>query len=294
MKIIFIHGMNQQNHTAESLKQHWLNIFQQGLSCGKYPLKISDLKIGFPFYGDLLLLHHQQNNIDMNTLLPKTLFHFPLHLQREEKEATEHSEFIPFLPHESISQTLPISEKLALFTAISKDLILKEFTILLNRFPRLHEQLIHRFLIETYLYLSNECFLREVHNRILQTLSPHEQHIVVAHSLGTVIAYNLLYRHPEFKIKNFITLGSPLAFRVVQDKIMHPIIRPAGIQGNWINFYSHDDFLTAFPLSCAPFTFTPPICNHEISTFANRPHEIIGYLQHPDVVQKIIQPLLKR
>lgn len=31
MKIIFIHGMNQQNYNAESLKQHWVDILQQGI-----------------------------------------------------------------------------------------------------------------------------------------------------------------------------------------------------------------------------------------------------------------------
>jgi len=27
MKIIFIHGMNQQNYTAHRLKEHWLKVF---------------------------------------------------------------------------------------------------------------------------------------------------------------------------------------------------------------------------------------------------------------------------
>ncbi|WP_223819344.1 hypothetical protein, partial [Acinetobacter baumannii] len=28
MKIIFIHGMNQQNYTAHRLKEHWLKVFK--------------------------------------------------------------------------------------------------------------------------------------------------------------------------------------------------------------------------------------------------------------------------
>ncbi|MBD0076836.1 hypothetical protein IAF28_19840, partial [Acinetobacter baumannii] len=45
--------------------------------------------------------------------------------------------------------------------------------------------------------------------------------------------------------------------------------------------------LTDFPLSEAPFNFTPPIINQEIFTFANQPHEIVGYLQHHAVVKTI-------
>lgn len=294
MKIIFIHGMNQQNYNAKSLRQHWLNIFKQGLKCSKYPnFNFNTLHIDLPFYGDLLTQYHQQNTLDLNTFLPKTWLNFPLHLHQAQEKSIEHTDFIPFLPHYSVSQNLPISEKLNLFTALAKDLALKEFSILLNHFPKLHEQLIHQFLIETYLYLSNECFLQEVHARILNCMNTSEKYIIVAHSLGTVIAYNLLYRHPEFNIQNFITLGSPLAFRVIQDRIQHPIIRPKGIRGNWLNFYSPDDFLTAFPLTNAPFCFSPPIINQMISTFTNKPHEIMGYLQHPAVIQSIIQPLIK-
>ena len=32
MKIIFIHGMNQQNYNADTLKQFWLDIFKLGIS----------------------------------------------------------------------------------------------------------------------------------------------------------------------------------------------------------------------------------------------------------------------
>ena len=43
-----------------------------------------------------------------------------------------------------------------------------------------------------------------------------------------------------------------------------------------------------FPLSEAPFNFTPPIINQEIFTFANQPHEIVGYLQHHAVVKQLL------
>lgn len=295
MKIIFIHGMNQQHYSAQTLRQHWLQIFQQGLRCSQYSaFCLSTARIEQPFYGDLLTQHHQQNVLDLNTFLPKAWLNFPLHLQQTEQKAIEHSDFIPFLPHDSVSQNLPISARLNLYSALAKDIMLKELSILLNHFPQLHEKLIHQFLIEAYLYLSNECFLREVHARILSCMSAHQKHIVVAHSLGSVIAYNLLHMHPEFQVCRFITLGSPLAFRIIQDKILHPIIRPKGIHGDWMNFYSHDDFLTAFPLSNAPFCFKPAIINQMISTFANKPHEITGYLQHPDVVKSIVEPLQKR
>ena len=43
MKIIFIHGMNQQTYNAESLKQNWLDIFKLGINELHLPVKIENL-----------------------------------------------------------------------------------------------------------------------------------------------------------------------------------------------------------------------------------------------------------
>ncbi|HCK28991.1 MAG TPA: hypothetical protein DHW29_01435, partial [Acinetobacter ursingii] len=62
---------------------------------------------------------------------------------------------------------------------------------------------------------------------------------IVAHSLGTVIAYNLLQQlSKKVKIKRFITLASPLAFRVVQSRLNRPTEQLEALQGDWHNFYS--------------------------------------------------------
>lgn len=162
----------------------------------------------------------------------------------------------------------------------------------LNHYPKLHETLMHKFLIGTYLYLSNPDFMHEVHQRIMFHIHPTKDHIIVAHSLGTVIAYNLLHQFTNFRVHRFITLGSPLAFKVIQEKLNLPISRPPQLHGDWFNFYSPDDFLTTFPLSEAPFNFKPPIINQAITTLIHNPHQITGYLQHPAVIKSIVDALL--
>ncbi len=107
-----------------------------------------------------------------------------------------------------------------------------------------------------------------------------------------MIAYNLLQQlSPQYKIQRFITLGSPLAFKVIQSKLTQPIQSPACLNGDWHNFYSPDDFLTAFPLVNTPFDFQPAILNTSISTFIHSPHQIAGYLQHPAVIKNIVETL---
>lgn len=195
------------------------------------------------------------------------------------------------MPQLNPDKTLNFDQKLNFITALSKDIALRDFAVLINYFPSLHASFLHKFLLETYLYLANPTFMQEVHRCIHHQLHSSKPQILVAHSLGSVIAYNYLLQHPELNIQRFITLGSPLAFRVIQAHLPQPMIRPAAISGDWINFYSHDDFLTAFPLSAASFNFQPAIINQEIRTFVQRPHDIAGYLQHPQVLAAMLELL---
>ncbi len=84
MKIIFIHGMNQQNYTAHRLKEHWLKVFKLGLKQLHCRVNLRDLHIHMPFYGDLMTKYQLSNQLDLNTLLPKTFnFHLPIHLHHQ-------------------------------------------------------------------------------------------------------------------------------------------------------------------------------------------------------------------
>lgn len=293
MKIIFIHGMNQQNYDQPSLKQHWLSAFQTGLRNSRQNIDLNALEVRFPFYGDLLSKHHLYNSLDLETFLPKSIshLHLPFHLKHNTTIVPEQHPCASRLPSINPECSESFTQRLALISALTRDHAFKELALFLNHYPKLHETFIHKFLIETYLYLSNPDFMHEVHHRIMSYLHPELDHIIVAHSLGSVITYNLLHQYPHFRIQRFITLGSPLAFRVIQEKLVTPISRPLQLQGDWFNFYSPDDFLTAFPLSEAPFNFQPPIINQAITTSFYNPHSIIGYLQHPAVINSIIEGL---
>ena len=209
MKIIFIHGMNQQNYTAHRLKEHWLKVFKLGLKQLHCRVNLRDLHIHMPFYGDLMTKYQLSNQLDLNTLLPKLLtFIYPsIYIISH-----QHPRNILLLYPISLSPDQPaqsLSERLYLTSQLVKDRVLKEMVVLLNNFPKLHESLIQQFLIETYMYLSNPDFMYEVHQRILKQMHDDEDCIVVAHSLGSVIAYHLLSDPSyQFSVQRFITLAS--------------------------------------------------------------------------------------
>lgn len=299
MKVIFIHGMNQQHHSAASIRQRWLHILQKGIRKHHHDARFSYLRrhIHIPFYGDLLSRYNVRNILNAGTLMPQQWpsFRFRQPVQPQLPAPVPRPGWrkpvISDLPLLNLNDSMNFKQKFKFITTLSKNVALRDFVLLLNYFPSLHRSLLQKFLIETYLYLDNPGFMKEVHERIARQLNGRKPCIVIAHSLGSVIAYNHLIQHPELNVQRFITLGSPLAFQVIQSHLPQPIVRPAAITGDWINFYSTDDFLTAFPLTQPPFQFQPAIINHGIRTHIQRPHDITGYLLHPQVVETILELL---
>lgn len=70
--------------------------------------------------------------------------------------------------------------------------------------------------------------------------------IVIAHSLGSVVAYEALWAHPDCEFDVFLTLGSPLAMpSVVYDRLeghAGPPMRPPGVR-RWINIADYGDIV---------------------------------------------------
>jgi pimeloyl-ACP methyl ester carboxylesterase len=58
----------------------------------------------------------------------------------------------------------------------------------------------------------------EVQRRFCAAVAPDTE-VVVAHSLGSVVAYEGLCAHPEWRVRGLVTLGSPLAiWNVILDR----------------------------------------------------------------------------
>jgi len=62
---------------------------------------------------------------------------------------------------------------------------------------------------------------------------------LVAHSLGTVLAYMALANHPQWNVHTFVTLGSPLASPMLGDLLDPPLVdgrgRWPGAVQRWVN-----------------------------------------------------------
>lgn len=96
----------------------------------------------------------------------------------------------------------------------------------------------------------------EIRRRFLEALAEGATkpgpHVVVSHSMGTVIAYDCLKRIPECpQVAGLMTIGCPLGLDEVQDKLQPGWSRKDGfpyerMHGNWINVYDRLDPVAGF------------------------------------------------
>ena len=101
--------------------------------------------------------------------------------------------------------------------------------------------------------------------------------VVVGHSLGSVVAYNVAVNRAPSVTTLLLTIGSPFGLRAVRSNLASPLKNPSGNKG-WYNAYDPRDVVSLYPLNKTHFGVTPPINNHgKVDNWTDNRHGIIGY-----------------
>jgi hypothetical protein len=79
-------------------------------------------------------------------------------------------------------------------------------------------------------YLLDDAVRAEVQDRVAEAVT-EETRVIVAHSMGTIVAYEALCAHPEWPVRTLVTLGSPLGIRNLIFERLRPA--PEGGIGAW-------------------------------------------------------------
>ncbi|MET7687471.1 alpha/beta hydrolase [Streptomyces sp. NPDC005483] len=82
--------------------------------------------------------------------------------------------------------------------------------------------------------------------RVAEEIGP-DTRVVVAHSLGSVVAYEALCEHPEWPVTDFVTVGSPLGLSLIFNRLSPPPVEgkgvwPGGIR-RWTNLTDPGDLV---------------------------------------------------
>lgn len=287
MKLILIHGRDQQGKDPDKLKAQWIDTWEKGLMLNKLE-RPANLDIVFPFYGDLLDKLVKQ--ADMPADIEKVL-------ARGNAQSNDLDFFNSLLMDLSANAQITEGDIMLNYEGDIKErgplnwswvqAILKT----LDKTP-LGNWSIKKFTYDAYMYLSIPGIKRQI-NEFVMSMIGNEPCVVVGHSLGSAVAYNILRNCTTPNVKKYITVGSPLGLRSFKARLEVPIFMPKCISGGWFNGYDERDVVALQPLNKAHFDIDPAIENfNKINNQTDNRHGIEGYLNDPTVARKIYESLV--
>jgi pimeloyl-ACP methyl ester carboxylesterase len=137
-------------------------------------------------------------------------------------------------------------------------------------------------------YLSDPQIRAQVLHKVISSLQKSGRVVIVAHSLGSVVAADLLRRLPVgLSVAGMVTIGSPLANnRFDVDKLSNILKDPPTNLAWWVNFWNAADPVAAHRglSSVFPWLIDFKINTHKTPLHA---HNAVEYLGNPSVAAAI-------
>ena len=290
-ELIFVHGRSQQNKDATALKAEWVDAFRDGLRKANLSLPIPDTSIRFPYYGDTLIGLVEGKPPDQVAEI----------IIRGTGQTDDERAFVLAVLRE-VAQQAGLSE--AQIAAIAGDDVVQKgpqnwgwvraiLGAIDQHVPLGSGASIALITRDVYQYVRNPGIRDHLDDGVRKAIG-RTPAVVVSHSLGTVVAYNVLRREAAasgWNVPLFVTLGSPLAVTMIR-KALTPNRRPDCVTA-WFNAMDNRDIVALYPLDPANgWDVAPAIENKtDVSNQTSNRHGISGYLSDPVVAARIHRAL---
>lgn len=294
MKVIFVHGRDQQDQAPRQLRANWLTAWEKGLAKSKLSLPPED-SIHTPYYAD-------------------TLFELMQKLMQAKKGPATRSGYDGINEAQELEFTKRYLEEIAMANATTfeermdvKNMVEEERGLLnwgavqkllgfLDKKNIFGDYPLKVATRDVFVYLTQN-HIKEAVNSIVENTFDATPCVVVGHSLGSIITYLVLKNNPHYQVKKYITIGSPLGVTSLAKHLELPLIMPECIRGDardrWYNVYDERDFIALRPLDKKHFDNGFDIVNstHVKNHTANR-HGIAGYLDDEIIAKTIYDAML--
>ena len=284
MRLLFIHGIAQQDYSEEQLLGIWTeHLLDHGLDRSL----LESAKPEMAYYGDHLFewLHGgPPSPVPMGPPMADPELDFVSKaldemaaanaLDADEIEAAANQEAAAAGAN-AVGQSTWIGRRAVAIVS------------LLERISPLRGRIAAMVVRQAYVYLANEKARKDIDQIVGSRLGTGDV-AIVSHSLGTVVAFNLLRARAaagaDLKVPLFVTLGSPLAIHEVQRWVRGSFAIP-GCVGRWINNYDKGDPVTlGRPLSTS---FTGGIVDAVVDNNTENGHSIAGYLDDKELIDPL-------
>jgi hypothetical protein len=324
--LVFIHGRSQESEPpiaqdperlagyVEAKRRSWLGGLANGLITAGQP-PVDDSIALFPFYGnvfaDAIRKYKERGGRTPDLELMESAGPEEAELTGVRSQALlQLAEALDFDPARELSYSDPKAGELVAAARTSNEElgfgdvlrvpILRAAMQFIGRKTGVPEVVIERFLDDVAYYLQlpemRNTVLDVVKNDLTRKLPNGGDIVVVGHSLGSIVAYDLLTWLPgTYTVRQFVTAGSPLGLPVVQRHLLGagggkprvPASVPDRAEG-WLNAYDVLDVVAL--LHPIKGQFTEKRAGQLVDERTHNPggpHSISDYLSDPDVAGPI-------
>lgn len=297
-QLVMVHGRSQQQKDSVALKAEWLDALHEGLAKSNLTLPIGEQDVRFPFYGDTLydlvggvsadaaaeVIVRGTNTADAEKQFTRAV------IEEIRKKAGVTKAQLAEVSGEDVVERGPVNWEW-----------LQSVLKAIDRFvPHGSGTSIALFTRDVYEYLKNPNIRQAIDNGVSAAMVPGMETVVVGHSLGTVVAYNLMRQQGHlhgWKVPLYVSLGSPLAIQEIKRTLGREAApRCPECVSAWFNAMDERDVVALYPLNAANFPLTPS--NPKIENKQNvrnktsNRHGIAGYLDDQEVAKRIYDALL--
>lgn len=286
IRILLVHGRSQQGRKAREIQDEWLGALREGVEKNATSLP-PDLQIELPFYGDRLDEFARMSKV-------------PLTSEIKTRGGPETDEFLQFQAE--------VAEEIRIGKGITEEQINVEYgdnpkqrgplnwdwvqaiiTAIDKHGGGLSGSALEVVTRDVFLYVNYPAVRDEI-DAIVRASLDERPTLVIAHSLGTVVAYSILQTDERPLDVRLITLGSPLSIRAIRRRFT-PISFPPHV-ASWRNAYDTRDVVALYPLDKDNFDVTPSIENFgKVRNKTDNRHGIVGYLDDQTVAGWILSEL---
>ncbi|MGN7702002.1 hypothetical protein [Cellulosimicrobium sp. 22601] len=251
-RLVLVHGRDNQGLDADVLDRTWTTVLDAGLRAAGSSRVLHDADTSFVFYGDTLA-----GLVAGDAEPPAVTVHALAALPGDELA------FVAAVVEEVLRGAgagVPARPEGA---GAGAGEWLNLLLSALDRYvPGLSSGVVVLLARDVWAYLHDDAVRRTIDDALAAAIPTDGPAVVVAHSLGSVVAYSVLREHPDaarWDVPLLLTLGSPLAIRAIRDVLAAraPLRVPAPVR-RWVAARDRRDALALHGLGPAAFPLDPP------------------------------------
>jgi hypothetical protein len=228
-RVVCIHGISQEYESRETLLKEWAPAVCGGVSNAGGHLSTDDVDMAF--YGEMFRPAGET----------KAGFQIPPFKPGDLSDPFEQALLVNIFDGLETSTT---SQDIAK-AGFGSRTVARMLQVVANTpyFGRKAQNLVIWFLKQVRRYVSEPNVRQSAQRALLSTIAP-DTRVVIAHSLGSIVAYEVLYERTELAVDTLLTIGSPLGLPALLPRLLPPADKggkwPVQVK-KWVNIADATD-----------------------------------------------------